>query len=173
MKCVLTLGCGFRQLAEFIVWASRGAMGKQDVYLPGFFPCALDQPKKHLTEKPLEFAREVVRLVPDGGTVCDPFAGSGTFLVAAKEAGLNWISCEAMTRISMSHRKDCRRHNERRLTDPDQSAGVDRPYPKPTNRGFLWARTNSFLMHSGCFPLQPFSRHSHSGGSSGVVRRGT
>lgn len=86
---------GFKQQAEFIVWASKGAMRTNDVYLPGVFPCVLKLPKKHLTEKPLELAREVVRLVPVGGVVRDPFAGSGTFLVAAKEAGLRWIGCEA------------------------------------------------------------------------------
>ena len=79
---------GFKQQAEFIVWASKGAMRTKDVYLPGVFHCVLKFPKKHLTEKPLELAREVVRLVPEGGVVCDPFAGSGTFLVAAKEVGL-------------------------------------------------------------------------------------
>ncbi|MNF07728.1 Modification methylase HindIII [compost metagenome] len=47
-----------------------------------------------MTEKPLRLAREVVRLVPPGSVVCDPFAGSGTFLVAAKEAGHRWIGCE-------------------------------------------------------------------------------
>jgi site-specific DNA-methyltransferase (adenine-specific) len=86
---------GFKQQAEFIVWASNGSMGARDVYLPGVFPCALDLPKKHLTEKPLQLAHEVVQLVPEGGVVCDLFAGSGTFLVAAKSAGLNWIGCEA------------------------------------------------------------------------------
>jgi site-specific DNA-methyltransferase (adenine-specific) len=86
---------GFKQQAEFIVWASKGPMRERDVYLPGVFPCALAYPKKHLTEKPLELAREVVKLAPDGGIVCDLFAGSGTFLVAAKEAGLQWVGCEA------------------------------------------------------------------------------
>jgi site-specific DNA-methyltransferase (adenine-specific) len=86
---------GFKQQAEFIVWASKGAMQQRDVYLPGVFPCALELPKKHLTEKPLGLACEVVRLVPEGGVVCDPFAGSGTFLVAAKEAGRQWLGCEA------------------------------------------------------------------------------
>ena len=37
---------------------------------------------------------EVVRLVPEGGVVCDLFADSGIFLVAAKEAGLRWVGCE-------------------------------------------------------------------------------
>jgi site-specific DNA-methyltransferase (adenine-specific) len=86
---------GFKQQAEFIVWASKGPMRRKDVYLPGVFPSALKLPKKHLTEKPLDLAREVLRLVPEGGVVCDPFAGSGTFLVAAKDLGLRWIGCEA------------------------------------------------------------------------------
>ncbi|AMR77305.1 DNA-methyltransferase [Cupriavidus nantongensis] len=85
---------GFTQQAEFIVWASRGKMEAQAVYLPGVFPVRLHRDKIHLTVKPLELAREVVRLVRPEGTVCDLFAGSGTFLVAAKEAGLNWIGAE-------------------------------------------------------------------------------
>lgn len=85
---------GFKQQAEFIVWASKGAMLQRDVYLPGVFQAPLALPKRHQTEKPMAIAREIVRLVPDGGTVCDLFAGCGTFLVAAKEAGLNWTGCE-------------------------------------------------------------------------------
>lgn len=85
---------GFRQQAEFMVWASKGAMHTREVCLPGVFAHALDMPKKHLTEKPVDLAREVVKLVPEGGVVCDLFAGSGTFLTAAKEAGLRWIGCE-------------------------------------------------------------------------------
>ncbi|MCD9124033.1 site-specific DNA-methyltransferase [Cupriavidus sp. UGS-1] len=84
---------GMAQQAEFIVWASKGDVGSAPAYLPGVFPVRLGE-KKHLTEKPIEIARELVRLVPAGGVVCDPFAGSGTFLVAAKEAGLRWIGSE-------------------------------------------------------------------------------
>ncbi|CAJ8132633.1 DNA methylase [Burkholderia pseudomallei] len=64
-------------------------------YLPGVFPCRLPLPKQHVTEKPLDIAREVVRLVPAGGVVCDLFAGSGTFLAAAREAGLHWVGSES------------------------------------------------------------------------------
>jgi site-specific DNA-methyltransferase (adenine-specific) len=88
---------GFKQQAEFIVWASKGGLREREVYLPGVFSHALAFPKKHMTEKPLELAREIVRLVPEGGTVCDLFAGSGTFLVAAREAGLKWTGCETNT----------------------------------------------------------------------------
>nr|WP_076866640.1 site-specific DNA-methyltransferase [Burkholderia pseudomallei] len=86
---------GFAQQAEFVVWASRGAMRGCDVYLPGVFPCRLPLPKQHVTEKPLDIAREVVRLVPAGGVVCDLFAASGTFLAAAREAGLHWVGSES------------------------------------------------------------------------------
>lgn len=86
---------GFSQQAEFMVWATKGAMpAGHKVHLPGVFAERLPRPKRHMTEKPMGLAREVVRLVPPGSIVCDPFAGSGTFLVAAKEAGHRWIGCE-------------------------------------------------------------------------------
>jgi site-specific DNA-methyltransferase (adenine-specific) len=89
---------GFAQQAEFLVWASRGDMRQSDVYLPGVFPVRLPLPKQHVTEKPLNLAREVVRLVPADGVVFDPFAGSGTHLVAARDAGLSWIGAETNRR---------------------------------------------------------------------------
>ncbi|NVM80046.1 site-specific DNA-methyltransferase (adenine-specific) [Duganella sp. SG902] len=85
---------GFAQQAEFIVWASKGALPQREVYLPGVFQARLEMPKQHLTEKPLDMARQIVRLVPPGGVVCDLFAGCGTFLLAAKEAGLPWVGSE-------------------------------------------------------------------------------
>ncbi|MGO4413294.1 site-specific DNA-methyltransferase [Cupriavidus sp. KB_39] len=86
---------GFSQQAEFMVWATKGAVpAGHKVHLPGVFPERLPRPKRHMTEKPLGLAREVVRLVPPGSVVCDPFAGSGTFLVAALDAGHRWIGCE-------------------------------------------------------------------------------
>ncbi|CCF95824.1 DNA methylase N-4/N-6 domain protein [Ralstonia solanacearum K60] len=86
---------GFSAQAEFMVWATKGAVpANNKTYLPGVFAERLALPKRHMTEKPMGLAREVVRLVPPGSVVCDPFAGSGTFLVAAKEAGHHWIGCE-------------------------------------------------------------------------------
>ena len=39
--------------------------------------------------------RYLIRLVtPKGGTVLDPFLGSGTTAVAAIEEGVKWIGCE-------------------------------------------------------------------------------
>lgn len=50
----------------------------------------------HPTQKPLDLMRWLVRLVtPPGGTVLDPFAGSGTTLVAAVLEGFGCIGAEA------------------------------------------------------------------------------
>ena len=49
----------------------------------------------HPTVKPVELMRYLIRLVtPKGGTVLDPFLGSGTTAVAAIEEGVAWIGCE-------------------------------------------------------------------------------
>lgn len=49
----------------------------------------------HPTVKPVDLMRYLIRLVtPKGGTVLDPFLGSGTTAVAAIEEGVDWIGCE-------------------------------------------------------------------------------
>jgi len=52
-------------------------------------------PNDHPTVKPLDLMEWLVRLVTaEGQTVCDPFAGSGTTLKAAKELGRGAIGIE-------------------------------------------------------------------------------
>ena len=49
----------------------------------------------HPTVKPIALMRWVVRLVtPPGGTVLDPFAGSGSTGAAAALEGLHFVGCE-------------------------------------------------------------------------------
>jgi site-specific DNA-methyltransferase (adenine-specific) len=49
----------------------------------------------HPTVKPLACIRHLTRLVtPPGGTVLDPFLGSGTTAVAAILEGFRWVGCE-------------------------------------------------------------------------------
>jgi len=49
----------------------------------------------HPTVKPTELMRHLVRLVtPQGGTVLDPFLGSGTTALAAEMEGFAWIGIE-------------------------------------------------------------------------------
>ncbi len=52
----------------------------------------------HPTVKPLALMRWLVRLVtPPGGSVLDPFAGSGTTLLAAREEGMSAVGIEQDT----------------------------------------------------------------------------
>jgi len=49
----------------------------------------------HPTVKPVALMAYLIRLVtPNGGTVLDPFLGSGTTAVAAIQEGVDWIGCE-------------------------------------------------------------------------------
>jgi len=48
----------------------------------------------HPTQKPLALMKWCLSLVPDAATVLDPFMGSGTTLVAAKEAGMRAVGIE-------------------------------------------------------------------------------
>ncbi|MFB7711601.1 DNA-methyltransferase [Streptomyces sp. NPDC056105] len=87
-----------RQECEFIVWGSKGAMipGNDPVYLPGHFTGS--QPRgaqrQHITQKPIEVMQQLVRIVPAGGTVLDPFTGSGTTGAAALLEGRGFIGIE-------------------------------------------------------------------------------
>jgi len=49
----------------------------------------------HSTVKPLALMRYLVRMItPPGGTVIDPFCGSGTTCVAAWEEGFHFLACD-------------------------------------------------------------------------------
>lgn len=48
----------------------------------------------HITQKPVEVMQELVKICPPGGTVLDPFAGSGTTGVAALREGRQFIGIE-------------------------------------------------------------------------------
>jgi site-specific DNA-methyltransferase (adenine-specific) len=49
----------------------------------------------HPTVKPIKLMEYLVKLItPPGGVVLDPFAGSGTTLIAAKTQGFNYIGIE-------------------------------------------------------------------------------
>ena len=75
----------FRQQAEYIVWGSNGDMpiSRPVPCLPGVFKYGNPQNRIHLTEKPLPLMRDVVKVTEPGGHILDPFAGSGTTILAA------------------------------------------------------------------------------------------
>lgn len=91
----------FRQSAEFIVWGSKGPMPARPVYLRGHFQATAPTGARriHQTQKPLELMMELLAIVPPGGHVLDPFAGSATTLLAAHMLGLPCTSIEQVPAI--------------------------------------------------------------------------
>lgn len=58
-------------------------------------PGAIQRQNVHPTVKPVDLMRHLVRLVtPPGGTVLDPFLGSGTTALAAEMEGFAWVGIE-------------------------------------------------------------------------------
>jgi site-specific DNA-methyltransferase (adenine-specific) len=56
----------------------------------------LSNGKVHITQKPLELMQEIVKVCPSGGTVFDPFMGSGTTGVASLRSGRKFVGCETV-----------------------------------------------------------------------------
>lgn len=87
----------FRNQAEYIVWGSKGNMplDRRAPVLPGVIREPVRKADKHhLTGKPTELMRQLVRICEKGGRVLDPFAGSGTTMVAAQLEGYSSLGCE-------------------------------------------------------------------------------
>jgi site-specific DNA-methyltransferase (adenine-specific) len=89
---------GFRSDSEFVVWATKGPMGKQDtstaVYLPGVHNCAPPSNRAHTTQKPVEMLEWLCSILPAGSTICDPFMGSGSTLIAGRNKGHHVIGAD-------------------------------------------------------------------------------
>lgn len=81
----------YRADAEYVVWATKGPLGKQDyesaVYPAGVMKAAPPTDRVHTTQKPVEVMEWLCALLPPDSLVCDPFMGSGSTLVAARNLG--------------------------------------------------------------------------------------
>jgi len=72
--------------------ACGGMQARHDGTLDGHITMGKND---HATVKPLKLMRYLITLItPPGGIVCDPFAGSGSTLIAAKELGFNYVGIE-------------------------------------------------------------------------------
>lgn len=93
----------YRNDAEYLVWGSRGPMlSRREVgCLPGTFvsPPVHHTARKHNTEKPIAVMEQIVAICPPGGTVFDPFAGSGSTGVAAIRSGRRFVGVEKSAAI--------------------------------------------------------------------------
>jgi len=90
----------FRHQCEYIVWGTKGKCPKAEHAgpYPGCFRFPVKQSDKfHLTGKPTQLMEQLVSIVPEGHIVLDPFAGSGTTLVAAKHMKRQFIGIEKDT----------------------------------------------------------------------------
>lgn len=84
----------FSSSAEFVVYATNGpatgGMGNPQ----NVTSCGIEPNKTHIAEKPLAVMDWILGVVPEGATILDPFAGSGTTLVSAKKNGCRSIGIE-------------------------------------------------------------------------------
>jgi len=87
-----------RAQAEFLVWGSKGGMAKPTPESPcpaGVWRENLPgRSKVHQTQKPVAMLREMLRVLPTGSTILDPFLGSGSTAVAAHELGHRCVGVE-------------------------------------------------------------------------------
>ncbi|MFG2917575.1 DNA-methyltransferase [Kitasatospora sp. NPDC048298] len=85
---------GFEQSADFIIWGVKGSLdNNRDLYLPGHFT-ATEPGEDHTTQKPLEIMQQLVQICLEGGTVLDPFTGTGSTGIAALREGRRFLGIE-------------------------------------------------------------------------------
>jgi site-specific DNA-methyltransferase (adenine-specific) len=88
-----------RQQAEYLVYATNGPQSSTLAKSIGVIPGVCREPvtradKFHITGKPTRVMEWAVRLCPRGGTVLDPFTGSGTTAVACVTSWRNFVGFE-------------------------------------------------------------------------------
>lgn len=90
----------FRNDCEFIIWGTNGPK-PIDFHaglkaLPGCYhiPNVPNLQKHHQTEKPIELLEKLLQICPQGGTVLDPFMGSGSTGVACIKEGRDFVGIE-------------------------------------------------------------------------------
>jgi DNA modification methylase len=90
---------GFKAECEYVLWGSKGPIDAtvNPVYLPGLYSASQPRGNKrvHITQKPVDLLADLQRVCVPGGTVLDPFAGSGSTGVAAIHSGRRFVGIEA------------------------------------------------------------------------------
>lgn len=97
LKCRPAAG-QFSSQSEFVVWGTNGPTIRRETgsQIPGVFALAAPESKdrEHIAQKPDDVMRWVLKTVPAGAIILDPFMGSGTTLRAAKDTGHRAIGIE-------------------------------------------------------------------------------
>jgi len=109
---------------EFVLWGSKGPMPIRPELgvVPGMVSVSRDaMSKRHQAGKPVKLMRTLARVVPVGGIIYDPFAGSGSTGVAALLEGRRFIGTEWTKEW---HGVALRRLREYRVEDGDQAVDL-------------------------------------------------
>lgn len=87
---------GFSNACEFVVYGTNGPAAERDDYPPGYYErrSLRDAEKDHIAQKPDDVMRWVLRVAPADALICDPFAGCGATLRAAKDLGHRAVGIE-------------------------------------------------------------------------------
>lgn len=107
----------FGAAAEYVVWGTAGPSADEEAIgcLPGY--CLTKAPRGearvHPTQKPDAAMAWALGIVPAGGVVLDPFAGSGSTGVAAIASGRSFIGCE----LTEANAETCARRLEQAELD--------------------------------------------------------
>lgn len=87
----------FRNHIEYVVWMTHGQGARTEEY-PSVLvavPTVSHKERLHVTQKPVQLLTHLLRVVPTNpALILDPFMGSGSTLVAAKEGGHSAVGVE-------------------------------------------------------------------------------
>lgn len=88
----------FTSQAEYVVWGTAGRFNPRPLgrQIPGVFqtPAPPNAQREHISQKPLAVMEWVLDSTATGGLILDPFLGSGTTLLAARNTGRRAIGVE-------------------------------------------------------------------------------
>lgn len=94
-KTSIGMGNGFRNQHELVLWATKGTPRVCSHAVPNVISCPRADNDLHQSPKPVRLMADLLRVVSEpGDLVMDPFMGSASTLVAAKQLGRCAIGIE-------------------------------------------------------------------------------